>query len=184
MLQINDSSVGLKMANYSNGHSSNTGPVKKSGILDHIWLHICVNLWIKIPNFGGVKKIRQRFGKMEPLDSKPHQMPWVCHTPPKMVPPYSLGTCPSKTPPEHFDAPLLLHQEKIDLLKTLDFGQSTQMAGVAKNWHMSKLTKRGPRRRLKLSWDQIWQKIPMGSVTNCRKEIANCYGIRWFKCKL
>ena len=24
----------------------------------------------------------------------------------------------------------------------------------------------------------------MESVPNCQKEIANCYGIRWFKCKL
>ena len=28
------------------------------------------------------------------------------------------------------------------------------------------------------------QKIPMGSVPNCRKEIADHYPIRWFKCKL
>ena len=28
------------------------------------------------------------------------------------------------------------------------------------------------------------KKIPMGSVPNCRKEIPNRYGIRWFKCKL
>ena len=28
------------------------------------------------------------------------------------------------------------------------------------------------------------KKIPMGSVPNCQKEIANTYGIRWFKCKL
>ena len=26
--------------------------------------------------------------------------------------------------------------------------------------------------------------MSMGSVPNCRKEIANRYGIRWFKCKL
>ena len=28
------------------------------------------------------------------------------------------------------------------------------------------------------------QKIPMGSVPNCRKEIADRYPIRWYKCKL
>ena len=28
------------------------------------------------------------------------------------------------------------------------------------------------------------QKIPMGSVPNCQKEIADRYPIRWFKCKL
>ena len=31
-------------------------------------------------------------------------------------------------PPEHFDAPSLLHQEKIDFLKALYFDKSTQMA--------------------------------------------------------
>ena len=30
----------------------------------------------------------------------------------------------------------------------------------------------------------LTRKIPMGSVPNCRKEIANRYPIRWFKCKL
>ena len=30
----------------------------------------------------------------------------------------------------------------------------------------------------------LTQKIPMGSVPNCRKEIADRYPIRWFKCKL
>ena len=28
------------------------------------------------------------------------------------------------------------------------------------------------------------KKMSMGSVPNCRKEIAHRYGIRWFKCKL
>ena len=28
------------------------------------------------------------------------------------------------------------------------------------------------------------KKIPKGSVPNCRLQIANCYGIRWFKYKL
>ena len=55
--------------------------------------------------------------------------------------------------------------------------------GVAKNWHMSKLTKKGPRRCHKVSWVQIWQ-IPMESVPNCWKEIAARHAIRWFKCKL
>ena len=30
----------------------------------------------------------------------------------------------------------------------------------------------------------LTKKIPMGSVPNCRKEIADHYPIRWFKCKL
>ena len=37
--------------------------------------------------------------KYGPAHSKPCQTPQVCHTPSsKMVPPYSLGTCPTKTP--------------------------------------------------------------------------------------
>ena len=52
----------------------------------------------KFRNFGGVKKIGQRFEKTEPLDSKPHQTPRGLLHPPKMVPPYSLDTCPPTTP--------------------------------------------------------------------------------------
>ena len=118
------------MANFSNGHSSNTRPVKnfkKNITWDYMWLHICANLWVKIPTFGGVKKIRQRFSEAEPLDSKPHQMPPGCCTPPKMVPPYSLGTCLPKTP-SHFDAPSLLHGVNMDFPKTPVFGQSTRTA--------------------------------------------------------
>ena len=47
------------LANYSNGHSSDTGPKKnktKNGILVYILLHIYANLWLKIPKFGGSKK--------------------------------------------------------------------------------------------------------------------------------
>ena len=53
--------------------------------------------------------------------------------------------------------------------------------GVAKNWHMLKLTSRDPRRCLETKFDK---KIPMGSVPNCQKEIAMHDPIRWFKCKL
>ena len=120
---------------------------------------------------GGVKKTRQRFGKTEPLDSKPRQMPQGCRTPPKMVPLYSLGTCPPKTP-EHFDTPSLLHWEKIDFLKTPDFGQSTRMAlelpkiDICQNWPKGVLGDVSS--CLETKFDK---KIPMGSVPNCRKEI-------------
>ena len=111
----------------------------------------------KFQNLGGQKN-STKIWKMEPLDSKPHQSPPGC-LPLKMVPPYSLGTYPPTTP-SHFDTLSLLHQENIDFLKSPDFGQSTRTALESpKNWHTSKLTKRGPRRCLKLSWDQIWQKF-------------------------
>ena len=50
--------------------------------------------------------------------------------------------------------------------------------GVAKNWHMSKWTSRGPRRCLKLSWDQIWQKNVNGKCPKLPKR--NCQSL-WYK---
>ena len=121
---------------------------------------------------------------MQPLDLKPCQMPQGCHTPPKMVPPYSLGTCPPTTP-RHFDAPSLLHWENINFLKTPDFGQSTWTAlespkiDICQNWPHGALGDVSSCFETKFN-----KKMSMESVPNCRKEIANCYGIRWFKCKL
>ena len=150
-----------------------------------MWLHICANLWVKIPKFGGVKKIRQRFRKTEPLDSKPRQTPRGCRTPPKMVPPYSLGISPPKTPPNHFDAPSLLHGVNMDFLKTPVFGQSTRTALESPKID---ICQNGPQGTLgdvsSCLETKFDKKMSMGSVPNCRKEIANRYGIRWFKCKL
>ena len=127
----------------------------------------------------GVKKIWQRFLEAEPLDSKPHQTPRGCCNPPKMVPPYSLGTYPPTTP-RHFDAPSLLHRENIDFLKTPDFGQSTQTALELPKIYIC----------------QNWPQGVLGDVSSCLEtkfdkkcqwevsQIANRYGIRWFKCKL
>ena len=58
--------------------------------------------------------------------------------------------------------------------------------GVAKNWHVLKSTKKGPRicHNLMVSWVQIWQNIPMGNVPKCWFKIPKGYVIRWFKCKL
>ena len=149
-----------------------------------MWLHICANLWVKIPKFRGVKKIQQRFWKTEPLDSKPCQTSWGCHTPPKMVPPYSLGTCPPKTP-SHFDAPSLLHRVNIDFLKTPVFGQSTRMALESPKIDICQNGPQGGLRDVSSCLETKFdKKMSMGSVPNCQKEIANRYGIRWFKCKL
>ena len=61
--------------------------------------------------------------------------PPKCVSPPeKMVPPYSLGTYPP-TNPRHFDAPLLLHWEKIDFLKASFFGKLLE-----RPWSRQKLT--------------------------------------------
>ena len=94
-----------------------------------------------------------------------------------MVPPYNQGTYPPKTL-RHFQALLLLHREKIDFLKAQILAKVIEWPWSHQKW---------PKRVLgdvKVSCVQIWQKIAMGSVPNCRKEIPNCHAIRWFKCKL
>ena len=104
LLTLHDLSVGRKMANYSNSHSSDTRPIKKKyGIRDYIWLHICANLWVKIPKFRGGSKNWTKIWKNGTfrLEALPDASKVLHH--PKMVPPYSLGTCPPKTL-EHFDA--------------------------------------------------------------------------------
>ena len=185
MPQIDDSSVSPKTTNFLNGHRLETGPVKKKicGIRDYIWLHISANLWVKIPKFGGSKKLDKDFEKWDLQTQSPTRHPEGV-APPKMVPPYSLGTYPPKTP-EHFDALLLLHWEKIDFLKTPDFGQSTQTAlelpkiDICQNWPKGILGDVSS--CLETKFDK---KMSMGSVPNCWKEILMCHAIRWFKCKL
>ena len=49
---------------------------------------------------------------------------WV--TPPSKVLPYSLGTCPPKTPQASLKPCHSFIEKKIDFLKTPDFGQNTQ----------------------------------------------------------
>ena len=65
----------------------------------------------------------------------PRRMPQVCRTPPKMVPPYSLGTCPPKTPPSLIKASSLRHREKIDFLKASFFDKLLE-----RPWSRQKLT--------------------------------------------
>ena len=130
--------------------------------------------------FGGSKKFDKDFEKWNLCTRSPARCPEGVTPPPKMVPPYSLGTCPPTTP-SHFDGPSLLHRENIDFLKTSDFGQSTQMAlespkiNICQNWPKGDLGDVSS--CLETKFDK---KIPMESVPNCRKEIANRYGIRWF----
>ena len=101
-----------------------------------------------------------------------------------MVPPYSLGTCPPKTP-EHFDAPSLLHRENIDFPKTPVFGQSTRTALESPKIDICQNGLHGALGDVSSCLETKFDKeMSMGSVPNCQKEIANCYGIRWFKCKL
>ena len=64
--------------NYSNGHSSDTGPRKKTpknSVLVFILLHIYANLWLKIPKFGGVKKNQQLFDMSKIATLQPSKRP-------------------------------------------------------------------------------------------------------------
>ena len=93
----------------------------------------------------------------------PARPPQVCHTPPKMVPPYSLGTCWPKTPKPHWSlvAPSLrknwFSEDKI-------FAKSTLLWSSQKFTYFKffKLVIRCHKRCLKLSWVQIWQKKSNG----------------------
>ena len=137
----------------------------------------------KLRNLGGQKNWTNIFGSATFGLKAPPDAPGCC-TPPKMVPPYSLGTCPPNTP-EHFDAPSLLHQENIDFLKTPVFGQSTRTALESPKIDICQNGPHGALGDVSSCLETKFDKeMSMGSVPNCRKEIANRYGIRWFKCKL
>ena len=58
---------------------------------------------------------------------------------------------------------------------TPDFSQSTQMALESPKFDIChKLTKRDPRRCLKLSWDQIWQKKFQWEVSQIADKKSPC----------
>ena len=149
-----------------------------------MWLHICANLWVKIPKFRGSKKFDKDFEKWNLWTRSPARRPEGVAPPQKMVPPYSLGTCPPKTL-SHFDAPLLLHGVNMDFLKTPVFGQSTRTALESPKIDICQNEPRGALGDVSSCLETKFdKKMSMGSVPNYWKEIANRYGIRWFKCKL
>ena len=205
-------------------------------------LHICANLWLKIPKFGGGQKNLTTFWHLKnpkklalfgpangqsvtysKIQTKMCRVPWgppmdrflmksvnaeyplscrkgvkkqtfcilcpagppKCVTPPpKMVPPYSLGTYPP-TNPKTLWCPVTPSLRKNWFSEGIFFWQITRMAlelrkiDICQNW---------PRRVLgdviRCLESKFDKKIPMGSVPNCRKEIPACHAIRWFKCKL
>ena len=104
--------------------------------------------------------------------------------PPKMVPPYSLGTCPP-TNPETLWSAVAPSSRKNWFSEGIFFWQITRMAlelpkiDICQNWPRRVLG--DVIRCLEFKFDK---KIPMGSVPNCRKEIPTRHAIRWFKCKL
>ena len=75
-------------------------------------------------------------------------------------------------------------EKKLIFWRHLFLANYSNGPGVTKNWHMSKLTKKGPRDVIRCLESKFDKKIPMGSVPNCRKEIPVHHAIRWFKCKL
>ena len=102
----------------------------------------------------------------------------------KMVPSYSLLIYPPKPNP-NTGVSVHCYWDIFNFLKAPNFGKKySNGPGVTKSWYMSKLTKKDPRIFLKVSWVQVWQKIPMGSVPNRQLEILMLHAIRCFKCKL
>ena len=79
-----------------------------------------------------------------------------------MVPSCSPVICPSKTPKPH--RPLIAPSlRKLWFSEGPVFWQKySNSPGVAKSWHMSKVTIRCHKRCAKLSWVQIWQKNSNG----------------------
>ena len=72
-----------------------------------------------------------------PLDA-----PSLSH-PPKMVPPYSLGIYPPKTPPSLVEALSLLHREKIDFLKGSFFDKLLERPWSCQKWTYVKIDQEG-----------------------------------------
>ena len=188
-------------------------------------LHICANLWVKIPKFGGQKNLTTFWQLKNPKKSalfgpangqsltysksqtRVCRLPWsppmdwfliksvnaeyplscrkcvenghfvfyalldplsVSH-PPKMVPPYSLGTCPATNPETLWCQVTPSSRENWFSEDIFFFANYSNGPGVAKNWHMSKLTKNGPRKCYKVSWVQIWQKNSNGKCPKLPK---------------
>ena len=135
-----------------------------------MWLHICANLWVKIPTFGGSKKFDKDFEKCNLRTRSPARCPeGVAHL----------------KPPSHFDTPSLLHGVNMDVLKTPVFGQSTRTALESLKID---ICQNGPQGALgdvsSCLETKFDKKMSMGSVPNWPKEIADHDPIRWFKCKL
>ena len=148
-------------------------------MVTHLWQFMGQNskIW-------GVKKIRQRFWKTEPLYSKPRQTPWGCRTPWKWY--HHIASIPAHLKPQATLTPRCSFIEK-----TLTFWGPLILAKVLERpWSCQKLT------YVKIDLDgalgdvsscletKFDKKMSMGSVPNWPKEIADHDPIRWFKCKL
>ena len=149
-----------------------------------MWLHICANLWVKIPTFGGSKKFDKDFEKRNFCTRSPARHPEGVAPPQKWY--HLIASIPAHLkPPSHFDTPSLLHRVNIDFLKTPDFGQSTWTAlespknDICQNWPQGAIGDVSS--CLETKFDK---KMSMESVPNWPKEIADHDPIRWFKCKL
>ena len=149
-----------------------------------MWLHICANLWVKIPTFGGSKKFGKDFEKRNLWTRSPARRPQGVGPPRKWY--HHIAWVPAHLkPPEHFDAPSLLHWENIDFPKTPDFGQSTRTALESPKIDICQNGLHGALGDVSSCLETKFDKeMSMGSVPNCRKEIASHDPIRWFKCKL
>ena len=138
----------------------------------------------KSPHLGGSKKFDKDFEKWNLWTQSPTRRPEGVAPPQKWY--HHIAWVPAHLqPPSHFDAPSLLHGVNMDFLKTPVFGQSTRTALESPKID---ICQNGPQGALgdvsSCPETKFDKKMSMGSVPNCRKEIANRYSIRWFKCKL
>ena len=149
-----------------------------------MWLHICANLWVKIPTFGRSKKFDKDFRKQNFGTRSPARCPQGVAPPRKWHHHIAWGPAHLK-PPEHFDAPSLLHRVNIEFPKTPVFGQSTRTALESPKID---ICQNGPQGALgdvsSCLQTKFDKEMSMGSVPNWPKEIADHDPIRWFKCKL
>ena len=142
-----------------------------------MWLHICANLWVKIPKFGGSKKFDKDFRKRNLWTRSPARRPQGVGPPQKWY--HHIAWVPAHLkPPRTLWRPVAPSSRKHRLSEDPCFWPKySNGPGVAKNWHMSKWTSRGPRRCLKLSWDQIWQRNVNGKCPKLPKR--NCQSLRY-----
>ena len=97
--------------------------------------------------------------------------------PSKMVPSYSLGTCPPKSLKTHWSLVTPSSRKKLISEDTWFCQKYLYGPGDAKTWHVSEVVTKCHRRCLKLLWVQIWQKNSNGKCPKLlkRDSHAPCY---------
>ena len=180
--QLFDISKILKNWHFSAQQMANQWLIQKSkpGCVEYPGVHLWTDSWSNQSMPSTLQAVANvckngHFAFYVPLD------PLSVLHPPKMVPLYSLGTCPP-TNPKTLWCPIVPSLRKNWFCEGIFFWQITQTAlespkiDICQNW---------PRRVLgdvinviRCLESKLDKK--MGSVPNCRKEIPACHAIRWF----